>query len=64
MIQPTAQKLSSQTTIRPRMRWGAYSLTKVDATGNSAPSPRPTMKRSTISMATPVENAAAPVASP
>ena len=64
MIQPTAQNPSRITTTLPRIRRGANSLTSVDATGNSAPRPRPTMKRRTMSTAMPVDRAAAPVASP
>ena len=41
---------------------GAYSLTRVDATGSSAPRPMPTMNRSTINMPTDVTSAEAPVA--
>ena len=63
-IQPTAQKDSSATTTRPRIALGANSLTSVDATGSSAPSPTPTRKRSAISAATDPASADAPVASP
>jgi hypothetical protein len=63
-IHPTAQNASSHTTIRPRMRAGANSLTSVLATGSSAPSPNPIRKRKTSSDATLHENAAAPVATP
>ena len=50
--------------MRPRTRRGENSLTSVDATGNSPPSPRPTMKRSTINAPTDVASADAPVAKP
>ena len=63
-IQPTAHHASSNTTMRPRILRGANSLTSVEATGSSAPSPRPTRKRSAMSIARPVESAEAPVASP
>ena len=46
------------------MRGGAYSLTSVEATGSSAPSPRPTTSRSTTSEATDHASADAPVAYP
>ena len=46
------------------MERGANSLTKVEATGSSAPSPSPTTKRSTISIATLPASAEAPVATP
>ena len=62
--QPTAQKASSSTTIRPRIRRGANSETRVEATGSSAPRPSPTRKRSAMSIARPVDSAEAPVASP
>ncbi len=62
--QPTAQNASSSTTTRPRMRAGANSLTRVDATGSSAPRPRPITTRSAMSTPTDVASAAAPVARP
>ncbi len=49
MIQPQAQKLSRMTSILPRLRAGATSLTSVDATGSSPPRPSPTTKRKTSS---------------
>ena len=64
MIQPSAQNASSATTTRPRIALGAYSLISVDATGSSAPRPIPTMNRSTMSIATEVARAEAPVATP
>ncbi len=73
MIQPTAQKASRPTMTRPRIALGAYSLTSVDATGSSAPRPRPTKKRSVARIATaammpmpsgPGTRADAPVAMP
>src|ERR687894_590517 len=63
-VQPTAQNASSATTTRPRIRAGAYSLTSVEATGSSAPSPSPMRKRNTSSEATDQASAAAPVATP
>ena len=63
-VQPTAQNASSSTTMRPRMRAGANSLTYVEATGSSAPNPRPTKKRRTSSVTSPPTSALAPVASP
>ena len=64
MIHPTAQNASKSTTMRPRTFRGENSLTSVEATGSSAPSPRPTRKRNTISDATDHASAEAPVASP
>ncbi len=63
-IQPTAQNASSSTTIRPRIARGENSETRVDATGSSAPRPSPMTKRRASSMTSPVDRAAAPVASP
>ena len=63
-IQPTAQNASSQITTRPRIRRGANSEIKVEATGSSAPSPSPTTKRNSSRAATEDTTAVAPVASP
>jgi hypothetical protein len=63
-IHPTAQNASSPTTTRPRMRAGANSLMSVEATGSSAPSPKPIRKRNASSDVTDHDAAAAPVASP
>src|SRR5699024_5498084 len=63
-IQPSAQNASSHTITRPRIRAGANSLIRVEATGSSAPRPSPTTKRSAISIASPVDRAEAPVATP
>ena len=46
------------------MRFGANSLTYVEATGSSLPRPNPTMKRSTSRAPTPPTSALAPVATP
>ncbi len=64
IVQPIAQNASSSTMIRPRIRGGANSLTSVEATGSSAPSPRPTTNRSTSSDPTDQDSADAPVARP
>lgn len=61
---PSAQNDSSATMMRPRRHAGAYSLTRVEATGDSAPSPRPTMKRSAHSTRKPGASADNPVATP
>ena len=63
-VQPTAQNASSPTTTRPRSRAGANSLTSVDATGSSAPRPRPMRNRKTSRAPTDHDRAAAPVARP
>ena len=63
-IHPIAQNPSSNTTIRPRMRAGANSLTYVEATGSSAPSPKPARNRSTKSAPTDHASAESPVAMP
>jgi hypothetical protein len=63
-IQPRAQNDSRTTTIRPRIRVGESSLTSVEATGSSAPSPRPTRNRRRSRTASPVTSAEAPVARP
>jgi len=63
-IQPSAQNASSHTITRPRIRAGANSLIRVEATGSSAPSPRPTTKRSAMRAPTPMASAEAPVARP
>jgi len=61
-IQPIAQKLSNSTTARPLSLAGILSETKVEATGNSPPSPKPATKRSTQSIPNPVANADNPLA--
>jgi hypothetical protein len=63
-VQPTAQNASRATTTRPRMRGGANSLTRVDATGSSAPRPSPTTNRSAMRTPTDQDSAEAPVARP
>ena len=63
-IQPTAQNASSSTTMRPRTLRGENSEISVEATGNSAPRPRPTRKRRAMSTAKLPAKAEAPVAMP
>lgn len=63
-IHPTAQNASSHTTIRPRIRRGENSEISVEATGSSAPKPRPTMNRKIIRTARDPDRAEAPVARP
>ena len=63
-IQPTAQKASSRTTMRPRTFRGANSEMRVEATGSSAPRPSPMKKRRMMSNVRLVARADAPVARP
>ncbi|KAF0258720.1 hypothetical protein CMMCAS08_10520 [Clavibacter michiganensis subsp. michiganensis] len=63
-VQPTAHDDSRITMTRPRIRAGENSLTSVDATGSSAPSPSPTTKRSAMSAPTDIASAETPVATP
>ena len=64
MIQPTAQKDSSSTVIRPRCLVGENSETNVEATGSSAPRPRPMTSRAISSAASDHDNAIPPLARP
>ncbi|MNP05574.1 hypothetical protein D3C76_975290 [compost metagenome] len=61
-IHPMAQKLSSNTTARPRSFTDTDSDTNVDATGSSPPSPIPDINRSTQSTPNPVASADNPLA--
>ena len=64
MIQPTAQNDSSRTVMRPRCLVGENSETSVEATGSSAPRPRPMIRRAPSSMPSDQDRAMAPFASP
>ena len=64
MIQPIAQKDSSSTVIRPRCLVGENSETNVEATGSSAPRPRPMTSRAISRAASDHDNAIPPLARP
>ena len=63
-IQPTAQKDSNSTVIRPRCLVEENSETRVEATGSSAPKPRPMIRRAIKSAANDHDSAMPPFAKP